>query len=527
MITFSITDIIVVSTYFVIVLMISLLVARRKQESINEYFFANNKLSWFSIGVSLFISHISVAYFVGFLNNVWSPLFLEWLTIPVILLLGWVFAPIFLKLNVRTVPEVFEIIYDRIVRKYVSIISMVFYVLVRISITLFAGSILFNKFFHWNTSTSIIIMLIFTGFYVVVSGFRAIVYTQVFQAIVVLIGAAGITLVGMFGTSYVSAIGPQILQESQFLLKPWSNSDVPLIGIIFGAPVIIIWYWCMDQYIVQRIFSAKSVEKARSATILAGFLTFIFIVIFTGFCFIVKGQGSANPETMSLLGQYSFMTEYPGVMGGLLIIFISLMMSSLSSTINSAATLFALDIYKPKHPEASERKVVLVGRLISMVIVIVGIFSLPLLKSFTNNAFIHLLVIMVYIAPPIVALFLGGIFSKKVNAIGAIWTLRISAVLISIKILSDFKILGFDEIYFLNFHYLNFAVILFALSMFTLFVVSLITSSKLKPKYSQSMLDIKYNLSDIIAGLNVPRRLNALLSIFLTVITIGLWMILI
>lgn len=523
---FSIADIILISAYVVLILVISFLVAGKKQKTSAEYFFAGKDMGALAVGTSLFISHISVAHFLGFLNNAWSPLFVEWLAIPALLLLGWIFAPFYLKRKVETVPQIFEQAYNRSIRFIVSSVSIIFYIFVKIAIILFAGSFLLSTFFNWEISTSVYLMLILTGFYVVVSGFRGILFTQIFQAVIVL---AGVVSIAVFGLMSFPLSGEQVLLESQIWLKPWVVADIPLSAILVGAPIIFIWYWSVDQYMVQRVLSAQSPEKARAATIFAGFLSLVYFVFFIGFCFLLSANFSNNPLSNSAFGPVSILFSAAGIKGMLLVIILSLMMSSLAATINSAATLFTFDFYKTLNPEASDRKIVLVGRLFSMIIVITGIIMLPVLKVLDISIYQNLLIIPAYIASPIVAVFMFGIFSKKANAAGASWTFGSAAILIIIRLIGDFKILSLGQIgpinFLLNIHYLYFTFILFGFSSLVMFLSGNMLKINSEKDTSEKQWNSVFKINEAISVKNQTITLNVVLSFFLAALSIGFWVI--
>ena len=515
---FSIVDIMLISAYFVFLAVISFLVVRRKQETSAEYFFAGRDMGWRTVGISLFISHISAAHLVGLLYNAWSPLFVEWLSVPVLLLLGWIVAPIYLKRKVDTVPQIFEQAYDRSIRFFVASVSILFHIFVKITVILFAGSILLKTLFGWNTFTSAYLILILTGIYVVVSGFRGILYTQIFQAIILLAGVFSITLSGFLN---VPAGGEQLLLTSRLWLKPWLFSDIPLSGILLGVPVILVWYWAVDQYMVQRILSAGSADKARSATIFAGFLNLLYFAIFIGFSFFLAMNFSGKASLAAASGALSLLFNTTGVSGMLLVIVFALIMSSLAATINSASTLFTFDFYKAVNPQASDRKIVLVGRLSSMAIVIAGMVLLPALKLLHMSDYQNLIIIPAYIAPPFVALFIFGLFSKNASSKGALWTFGVATVLIAVRLIVNSEIAALARFvplrFLLSMHYLNFTSLLFAISLLVMYSAGLIVKVSGEDKNSV------FKIYELISSKKLPVKLNVILSVFLAVLTIGFW----
>ena len=268
-------DLIIVAVYFILVLGIGASF-RKRSGSREEYFLAGRHVGWIAIGASLFSTNISSEHFLG-LAGTGSKSGLavghfEWLAVLILLLLGWVFTPFYLKSGVFTMPEFLERRYNTTARYYLSIVSIIAYVLTKISISLYAGGILLHAVVGWDMYTSAVVIVIATGIYTILGGLAAVIYTDLAQSFILIIGSVTLTLIGLDRAGGWSALVAKTPPEFWSMFKPMSDPDFPWTGIIFGAPILGIWYWCTDQYIVQRVLSAKNLDHARGGTIFAGFL---------------------------------------------------------------------------------------------------------------------------------------------------------------------------------------------------------------------------------------------------------------
>lgn len=483
----SLIDNLLVLLYFAIVLFIGLYVSRQKDSSIKQYFLAGKNLGWLAIGTSLFATNISSEHLVGLAGagsiHGFSVGHFEWLAAIILLTLGWIFAPIFLRANVNTVPQFFGKRFDDKSRIYLSTVSIFVYLFIKIGVTLLAGGLVLREVLGWDMFTSAILMLLLTGLYTIIGGMYAVVYTQIFQTIVLITGAVLLSGYGLAEIGGISGLTEKLPSDYFSLLKPLTDPNLPWTGILLGAPIIGIWYWCSDQYIVQRILSAKGLKDARKGTVLAAFLKVfpIFFLIIPGLIAAILYPNLKGDSAYSLLLTGTLLPI--GIKGIVIAGFFAALMSSLSSSFNSAASLFALDIYHFIRPDASEHEVVLVGRLSTMLFVISAIAIIPLLKMLDTHIYIRLQALQAYIAPPIVSVFLIGLFWKRASSKGAIWALVIGGFIGLLKILSSSIELGnFTNILFLkelnSLNYLHFAVILFLISSTIIVVFSILFERK-------------------------------------------------
>jgi SSS family solute:Na+ symporter len=312
-----------------------------------------------------------------------------------------------------------------------------------------------------------------------------VVYTETIQAIILLLGATATLIYGLIAVGgwnqMVATAGPGFMN----IWKPATHSDFPWTGVVFGAPILGIWYWCTDQNIVQRVLSAKNVSEARKGTIFAGFLklTPLFLFVIPGviaFCLTQPGvpegvrlnlasKDSALPELVKTL----LPSGLKGMVGAALL---AALMSSLASVFNSASTLVTLDIYQKLYPNSEEKQLVRFGQITTVALVVIGLAFIPLIDNFGDTLFVSLQAIQAMVAPPIAAVFLFGIFFKRLNKEGALASLGAGFIFgMGRFIMTNFGVVaspGTALDLFLNINFLHFAFYLFVLCSLVLFIVS-------------------------------------------------------
>ena len=495
----STIDNLLILLYFVVVLIIGLTVSRSQDNPKKQYFLAGQNLSWLVIGSSLFAISISSEHLVGLAGS--GSLYgigigyFELLSAILLFVLGWTFAPILIKSNVYTLPQFFGKRYDNRSRAYISILSVFIYLVVKIGIALLAGGFVMKGVLGWNIFSSTIFVVILTGLYTVIGGMTSVIFTQFFQAIILIIGAFLLTVFSLNEIGGITGLAEKLPSDHFNFFKPFSELNLSWIGILLGAPIIGLWYWCSDQYIIQRIFASRSINDAKKGTLLASMLK-----IFPLFLFIIPGLAAAvlyptakGDETYSLLLSGNFLPV--GVKGIIIAGFLAALMSSLSGALNSAASLFALDIYGLFKSKASEDELVLVGRLSTILFIIIIIALIPAFKFFDSISYIQLLEIQAYIAPPIVSVLLVGLLWKNASGIGAIWALFIGGVLgMSKFILASFEPAFLESFSILSFYHtldhLEFALLLFAVSSFIIVAISYSFSRKSSISVSSEKIKI-------------------------------------
>jgi SSS family solute:Na+ symporter len=535
--TFSNIDLLVLLVYLIASLGIGLYASRRSDRNTEEYFLGGRNFGWFAIGFTLFATNISSEHFIGLAGSGASRGLavaqFELMAIFILILLGWVLAPIYLKSGVMTMPEFLEKRFNGKIRKIFAVLSICIYLFTKISVTLFAGGVLFYKIFGFNIYASVIVIVLITGLYSLIGGSKAVIRTNVFQAFVLIVGALLLTIFGLIEVGGFSGLTQKLPADYFSMFKPLSDPDFPWTGILFGAPIIAFWYWCTDQYIVQRILGAKGLNDARRGSLLAAVLkiTPIFILVLPGLIATalfpeVKGD-DAYP---TLLASNLLPVGLKGlVLAGLL----AAIMSSLSSVFNIVATLYTNDIYKPRHPEASEGELVLIGRIATTVIIFTAILCVPLVREFDSQIYIYLQSIQAYLGPPIAAVFIMGLSIKMVNSKGAVWGLIIGEFVGVTRILTDMfvrvDILNYSVLhYYKSINFLHFAIISFVISSVSVIVISYLSSEKNrigKPLIGLSDLPGIWNLDFNFEKIKTIRetKANFVLSAFIVLVILGLW----
>ena len=484
----TILDWAVIAVYFVVVFAVAFGVTRRRssRESAEGYFLSGRNSGWFIIGGSLFASNIGSEHLVGLAGTgAASGLAVgqfEVLASLILLLLGWFFVPFYLRSGVFTMPEFLERRYSAATRWYLAVVSIVGYVLTKISVTIFAGGIVFEALMGIDFWTGALIVVVATGIYTVFGGLRAVLYTDLMQMFVMIGGAVAVTLIGLDAvggwTPLVQQAGPGFFS----LWKPLSDPNFPWTGILLGAPILGVWYWCTDQFIVQRVLSARNVDAARRGAIFAGFLKVLPLFSFVvpgviAYVLAERGElvlGSPDQALPALIGAL-----LPAGIKGLVVAgLLAALMSSLSSVFNSCSTLITWDIYRKLRPQAHERTLVLVGQGATAVMVLFGLLWIPMMKLISGQLYQYLQSVQAYISPPIAAVFLLGIFWRRVNASGAIAALLAGFALGMARLVLELNrdVLGGGFLgWYAGINFLHFAIFLFVACSAVLIAVSLVT----------------------------------------------------
>lgn len=482
----STIDLIIIGLYLLSVLAIGFYFSRRKKTT-TEYFLAGRHVGWIAIGASLFATNISSEHFLG-LAGTGSKSGLavghfEWLACIIVLILGWVFTPFYLKSGVFTMPEFLERRYNSATRWYLSIISIVAYVLTKISIALYAGGILLYSVVGWDMYTSALVIVLVTGTYTILGGLSAVIYTDVIQTFLLLIGSITLTLIGLNQVGGWDVLVAETPADFWHMFKPMSDPDFPWTGIVFGAPILGIWYWCTDQYIVQRVLSARSLDHARGGAIFAGFLKIlpVFILVLPGIIALRLSNGEVTGDHA-----YAWMvtTLLPSGLRGLVVAgLLAALMSSLSGMFNSTSTLLTIDIFKRLRPDADENMLVNFGKIATGLMVLLGVAWIPFIGLLSDERmYVYLQSVQAYISPPIAACFLFGIFWNRVNGKGAIVSLVTGFILGGVRFILEIqhKISPLDNSFLRDIagmNFLHFAIFLFVVCSAVLIGVSVLTES--------------------------------------------------
>ncbi|NJO02337.1 MAG: sodium/solute symporter [Bacteroidia bacterium] len=479
-------DWVVIGLYFFILIAVALWVITRRQKDTADYFLAGRDVGWFMVGTSIFASNIGSEHLVGLAGaGADSGVVLGHYEIHayLILALGWVFAPFYLHSGVYTMPEFLEKRYNATARWFLSVISLVGYVITKVSVTIFAGGVVLETLMGVDFWTGSIILVLLTGLYTVMGGLRAVVYTEALQTIVLVAGAVAVTVIGLVEVGGWNNLREIAGSEHFNMWKAADHPDFPWTGMLFGAPIVGLWYWCTDQYIVQRVLAARNEKQALRGTIFASYLKIlpIFIFIVPGIiAFALAKTGRLDlPDTNQAL-PVMVMTLLPAgvrglVAGGLL----AALMSSLSSVFNSCSTLFTVDIYKKLYPQSSETKLIMVGRIATGVVVVLGILWIPVMELISGQLYEYLQSVQSYIAPPIASVFLLGLFYKRINAPGALTALIGGFGMGMLRLVAEIyrdALQGIPIVYeFATINFLHFCVYSFILCIVAMVIVSMLT----------------------------------------------------
>ncbi len=477
-------DVMFVILYLVIIAGVSVWSIRKSKASPTNYFLANRNLGWWVIGASILASNVGSEHIVGLAGSgASSGLVMGHYELHsyIVLILGWVFVPFYMRSRVFTMPEFLERRFSPRARRLLSVIQLLSYVIAKASVTIFAGAIVFESFLGVPFWTGAIILVVVTGVYTVLGGLHTVMYTEAIQAIVLLFGSAVLLFIGLGKVGGWDAMIAAVPKEKLNMFPPLSDPNFPWLGILLASPIVGVWYWCTDQHIVQRCLAGKNEKEARRGTIFAAYLKLLpfFIFLIPGLIAVAM----VNQGTLTLTdNNAAFPTLVKEVMplglrgllaGGLL----AALMSSLASVYNACSTLFTMDIYQKMKPQASDKELVKVGRIATGVVVLLGMAWIPMMGNISTTLYTYLQSVQSYLAPPIAAVFLLGVFFKRINAKGA-YTAMVTGFIIGIIKLTlelfqkDLSGVLFD---FATINFLYFCIYLFLFSIALMVVVSLLT----------------------------------------------------
>jgi SSS family solute:Na+ symporter len=534
-------DWLVILGYFVVVFGIAwwAYLKEKQSQTSDEYFLAGRNLGWWVIGAAVFSSNIGSEHLVGLAGSgatdgvamahyelhAWC-----------LLVLGWVLVPFYMRSKVSTMPEFLERRFSPVNRTVLSLISLVAYVLTKLAVGIFAGGVVFAVMIpdlnfmgldsFWIGSIAVIVL---TGIYTVMGGMRAVAYTSAIQTVILVVGSACVTYFGLKALGGWSELRHWCGSEMFNLWKPlvpdgfestWApvkeetrmawyfNDNYPWIGMLFCAPIIGLWYWCTDQYIVQRVISAPNEQVARRGSICAAALKLlpVFIFIIPGmiaFALAKSGQNATLAQTFfdenGQLVRDNAQQAFPmlvtevlpiGVRGIVVAGLLAALMSSLAGAFNASAALFTIDFYSKLRPQATQQRIVWVGRVATVVMVLIGLAWIPVIKG-GKGLYDYLQGIQSYLAPPIFVVFFLGVFSKRLNAKGCLWALIVGfalglfrlAVDTPVKLIPDFSYPEGSFFWIVNNMYFQYySLIIFLISIGVMVVVSYMTE---EPSYEK------------------------------------------
>jgi len=532
-------DWIVIAAYFGILLGLAWWVILKGRDTADDYFLAGRNLGWFIVGASIFASNIGSEHLVGLAGSgatdgvamahyelhAWC-----------LLVLGWVMVPFYMRSKVFTMPEFLERRFSPTARWVLSIISLVAYILTKIAVGIFAGGIVFSVLLPDITFMGLdsfwvgsILVIVLTGIYTILGGLRAVAYTEALQTIVLIFGSIVVTIFGLRALGGWDQLREICGSEMFNLWKPlvpdniagtWApvresgrmawyfNDNYPWLGMLFCAPVIGLWYWCTDQYIVQRALGAPDERTARRGSIWASFLKLlpVFIFIIPGMiCFALakSGRVEAIQQTMfdsqGQLIRDESQKAFPmlvatilpvGVRGIVVAGLLAALMSSLAGVFNASSTLFTMDFYSKLRPKASQHQLVWMGRIATTVMVLIGLFWIPVIRG-GKGLYDYLQGVQSYLAPPIFVVFFFGVFMKRLNSKGCLAALVVGFAMglvrlvidTPVKLMSDFSYTEGTFLWIMNnvfFQY--YSLLIFVVCVVVMIAVSYLTKA---PSYEK------------------------------------------
>ncbi|XP_073884330.1 sodium/myo-inositol cotransporter 2 isoform X6 [Macaca fascicularis] len=525
-------DIAVLVLYFLFVLAVGLWsTVKTKRDTVKGYFLAGGDMVWWPVGASLFASNVGSGHFIGLagsgaatglsvsayeLNGLFS-----------VLMLAWIFLPIYIAGQVTTMPEYLRKRFGGVrIPVILAVLYLFIYIFTKISVDMYAGAIFIQQSLHLDLYLAIVGLLAITAVYTVAGGLAAVIYTDALQTLIMLIGA--LTLMGY---SFAAVGGMEGLKEKYFLalasnrsensscglpredafhiFRDPLTSDLPWPGVLFGMSIPSLWYWCTDQVIVQRTLAAKNLSHAKGGALMAAYLKVLplFIMVFPGMVsrILFPDQVAcadpeicrkicSNPSGCSDIAYPKLVLELlpTGLRGLMMAVMVAALMSSLTSIFNSASTIFTMDLWNHLRPRASEKELMIVGRVFVLLLVLVSILWIPVVQaSQGGQLFIYIQSISSYLQPPVAVVFIMGCFWKRTNEKGAFWGLISGLLLGLIRLVLDFIYVQPrcdqpDErpVLVKSIHYLYFSMILSTVTLITVSTVSWFTESPSKEMVS-------------------------------------------
>jgi solute:Na+ symporter, SSS family len=540
-------DLAIIAVYFVMVFGIGFYFSRKERTS-EDYFLAGRNIGWFAIGASLFVSNISTEHFIGLAGSgATSGLAagnFEWEASVILLLLGWVFVPFYLRSNVFTMPEFLERRFNRNCATYLASISIIAYIFTKISVHLYAAAIVLERVVGWNQWTAAIILVVATGIYTIAGGLAAVIYTDLVQTLILLAGAIALTFIGLDKVGGFAALRAAVPASYFHMVKPISDPDFPWTGIFFGAPILGIWYWCTDQVIVQRVLSAKDEGHAKAGTIFAGFLKIlpVFLLVVPGIIAFALYPQLFNIVNGSVTnGDIAFPTAVvnllpTGFVGLMIAALLAALMGAMSSVFNSASTMVTLDFYKKLRPAASEKQLVSFGRIATGGMVVLGLLWVPFIHVLSAQLWVYLQSVQAYISPPIAVCFIFGILWPRLNGQGAISSLLVGFVLGAVRFVLE--VLDKTSHYqpsairaLIDMNFLHYSIVMFIVCALVLIGVSMLFPAPERKKIAgltfatvdEKLDTVNVQTAHLARETRTEHRVNLAFTYVLLATVLGLW----
>ncbi|WP_242205747.1 sodium:solute symporter [Aestuariivivens insulae] len=480
-------DWVVLGAYFLALMGVAVWVILQRNKNTEDYFLAGRNVGWFVIGASIFASNIGSEHVVGLAGTgaeSGMPMAHYELHAWIVLLLGWLFLPFYIRSGAFTMPEFLEKRFDARSRWFLSVFSLAGYVVTKVSVTIYAGGIVVSELLGIPFWYGAIGIVVFTGIYTIIGGMKAVIYTETLQTVILIAGSVIITYLGLQEVGGWAELRTTVGSGHFNMWRPIDDPEFPWTGLLFGGTVVGVWYWCTDQYIVQRTLAANNIKIGRRGAIFGAYLKIlpIFIFLIPGIiAFALAQKGVLSYDRADQVFPVMVKTLLPVglkglVAGGLM----AALMSSLASVFNSCSTIFTIDIYKKLKPNMTEKRLVRIGQIATAIVVVLGIIWIPIMEKIGGGTlYKYLQSVQSYIAPPITAVFILGIVWKRVNAKAAIVTLMSGLVVAALRITAEINIDSLTGVAhsFAAINFAHMAIFMFIFSVIVCVIVSLVSEA--------------------------------------------------
>ena len=463
-------DGLLIALYALTVIWIGIRLGKRHRTA-EDYFLAGRTMIWPFIGLSLFASNISSTTLIGLAGDAYhtgiSVFNYEWTAAVVLVFFALFILPFILRAQVFTLPEFLERRYDRRVRSYFSVLTLFLNIVVDTAGSLFAGGIVLKMVFPGiDLSIVIAVLAVVAGLYTIAGGLAAVIYTDAIQTVLLLIGAVVISAAAFSRVGGWSGMTEGIAPAQLSLIRPLDDPGVPWLGLLLGIPVLGFYFWCGNQFMTQRVLSAKSVNHGRWGVLLAAFLKLpvLFIMVLPGTMAIHLYPDLPRPDMVYPTLMFDLLPA--GLLGLVMAGFLAALMSQIDSTLNAASTLVTMDFIHTRNPDMSSETLMKTGRWVTGAFMVLAALWAPQIERFAS-LFKYLQMVLSYTVPPIVAIYLAGAFWKGANAQGA-WITVVLGTLAGALLFVCNEVMGWTDL-----HFLYIAPMLSVLSMILLVVISL------------------------------------------------------
>ncbi len=511
-------DITIVGIYIVFVVWFGFRIGK-KHKSAEDYFLAGRSMIWPFIGISLFASNISSTTLIGLAGDAYSTGIsvynYEWFATVILVFFVIFILPFVLKSQVYTIPEYLERRYDGRARTYFSILNLFLNIIVDTAASLYVGGLMLKLIFPdipmWQTISALAIV---AGIYTIAGGLAAVIYTDAIQTVMLLLGSVIISIAAFSKVGGWEAITAQVSPDMLSLIRPLDDPGVPWLGLFTGLPLLGVYFWCNNQFMVQRVLSAKNLWHGRLGSLFAGLLKLpvLFIMVLPGTAAILLYPGLERADLVYPTLMFDLLPT--GLLGLVMAGFIAALMSQIDSTLNSASTLVTVDFVAKAKPNLSQRQLMIVGRWVTLSFMVLAALWAPQIEK-VGSIWKYLQSVLSYTVPPVVAMFLIGTFWKRANAHGAFLSIVVG-VLLAVVFFYINEIAGI-----INIHFLYIAPILFVVCTLLIIIGSLITQPPDQKKVSELTWSIAFYKSETDELRSLPWYKNyRILSVFLTIITI-------